>query len=358
MSQKKNHVCYLTQAPGPYRERMHELLAENSPFLYSVIYCAELEPNRNWKLEYGKYEKHFLVKRSKTFRHNHPSVWSLLNRLDPSILIITAFMPTMLYGVLWCLIKRRKLIVYNDGTYLTERDYSWIQKTIRWFVFKVTSAFIGTGKGSYDLYKSYQVNDEKIFTSCLCIDNSKFSNEPIINRPFDIMYSGQITERKCPTFFADVAIRVKKEIPELKVLVVGDGPDRADMLMKLDRANVDYEFVGFLDQKTLTRYYTKAKIHLFTTTKDVWGVVANEACASGTPVITSLNAGAAGELIIDGQNGYVLDQHTEEWSDRVVHLLNSPDLLKAFSANATTIVSRFNHCQSAEGIRDAVSFVN
>lgn len=357
MPQKLNHVCYLTQAPGPYREPLHEVLSDRNKFTYSVVYCAKLEPNRSWNLDFGKYSKYFLSEKSKTFSHNNRNVWALLNKLNPTVLIITGFSPTMLYGVIWTILKRRKLIIYNDGTYLTERNYSKIQKLNRWWVFKFAKAYIGTGKGSYDLYRSYGVNHEKIFTSCLCIDNSRFDNQPVLEREFDIMYAGQITERKLPLFFADVAIKLKQRMPNLKVLIVGDGPQREDLLNKLNNAEIANHFTGFLDQKTLSAQYSKSKLFLFTTMNDVWGVVANEACASGTPVITSMNAGVANELIIHNKNGYILDNDVDLWTENILALLKDETLLAQYSNNALRLVEPFNYKQSADGITAAVDFV-
>ena len=58
-------------------------------------------------------------------------------------------------------------------------------------------------------------------------------------------------------------------------------------------------FHGFAAQRELPDLYRSAKVFLFPTLADVWGVVANEACAAGLPVIVSPHAGVAGELVRD-----------------------------------------------------------
>ncbi|QPH39938.1 glycosyltransferase family 4 protein [Pedobacter endophyticus] len=356
MERKPVHVSYLTQVPGPYRERMHELVSEFGDFSYDVIYCAKVEPNRKWKLSYGDYPMYFLAEKAETFRHNNLNVWGLLNKLNPTILIITAFKPTMLYGVLWCLLRGRKIIVYNDGTYDSEQHLSFTQKLIRKLVYKVTSAFMAPGKGTVDLYKSYGVAEKKIFKSCLCVDNTQFEYQPMQQRPYHILYCGQITERKLPFLFTDVAIKLNKEIPNFKALIVGDGALKDEMLLRLDKNNVDYHFAGFLDQKSLLSYYAKAKVFLFTTIDDVWGIVANEACASGTPVITSKEAGVAGDLILDGENGYVLPLDANVWANTIKALLENEQQLETFAEKAMEIVKPFNHQQAADGLRQAVNW--
>ncbi|MDT0677692.1 glycosyltransferase family 4 protein [Autumnicola musiva] len=356
MTSKKINVVYLTQVPGPYRERMHEILANEASIFYSVIYCAKLEPNRDWELTYGDYNKYFLAGKSKTFRHNNPSVWKLMNKLKPDALIISAFKPTMLYAIIWCLLNGGKIIVYNDGTLESERNFSKIQKFIRKIVFKKAHAFVAPGKGSMDLYRSYEVPEQKMFRSCLCIDNSKFINTDLDQREYHIMFAGQIVQRKMPLFFVEVAKQIKRLIPELKILIVGDGDQREEMLSELIKNKLDYTFAGFVDQDVLPSLYSKAKLFLFPTLNDPWGVVANEACASGTAVIISPVAGAANDLIVHGENGYVLSTDPKLWAEHIVNLLKDEELLSTFSKNALKIVQKFNHHQSANGIMESIEY--
>lgn len=37
------------------------------------------------------------------------------------------------------------------------------------------------------------------------------------------MFSGQFISRKVPEFFCDIAIKMKKSKPDIKVLLLGDG---------------------------------------------------------------------------------------------------------------------------------------
>ncbi|KQS30677.1 glycosyltransferase family 4 protein [Dyadobacter sp. Leaf189] len=354
--QKKTKLVYLTNVPAPYRERMHEILGEYSSISYSVIYCAKLEPNRDWKLDYGNYEKYFLKEKSKTFKHNNLNVWPLLNNLDPDIVLITGFNPTMLYGVIWALLRGRKLIVSLDGTYQSEKDYSIFHKLVRRFIFPFTKAFVGPSNGSAELFKSYGVNENAIFKSTLCIDNSRFKSPEIKSREYDIMFSGQLIARKMPDFFIEVASELKKTRPALKVLLVGDGPLRQSVLARMDELKLDYVFTGFLDQQSLYSCYPKAKLFLFPTLHDPWGIVANEACASGTPVITCSNAGAADDLVINGENGYILPLDVKIWAEHIEKLLSNENLIQQFSDRAVRKVQSYNHFQAAQGILDAVSF--
>lgn len=358
MLENKIKVTYLTQTVAPYRERMHELMHIKKNLKYSVIYCAKLEPNREWNLDLGNYNKYFLVEKSKGYSHNNPSVWKLLNKLNPDVLIITGFSPTMDYGVIWTILKKKKLVVYNDGTFESEKKFSKIQKMIRKFVFKRADAFAAPGRGTFDLYESYGVPKEKIFRSCLCVNNTKFTDKPIEEREYDLLFAGQIIQRKMPIFFVEVAKKIKTHIPELKVLIIGDGVQRNQMLNQLEEAGVMFEFKGFLDQDSLPEMYSNTKLFLFPTLHDPWGVVANEACASGTPVITTPVAGAANDLVQHNVNGYVLQPEIDLWTDHIVKILQNKKKLTKFSKQAIHIVKRYNHQQAADGLYKAIYLAN
>src|SRR5947209_7444478 len=94
---------------------------------------------------------------------------------------------------------------------------------------------------------------------------------------------------------------------------------------------VDTHFHGFAKQNELPALYRSARLFLFPTHADVWGVVANEACAAGLPVIVSPHAGVAGELVLDGENGFVCALDVKLWTERAASLLTNQETWTRFS---------------------------
>jgi glycosyltransferase involved in cell wall biosynthesis len=95
---------------------------------------------------------------------------------------------------------------------------------------------------------------------------------------------------------------------------------------------------------------------LFPTQLDPWGVVANEACAVGTPVITCANAGAANDLILQDYNGYVLELDTATWCEHVWQLLTDSTRWHTFSENALNKVQEYSYDNAADGIINALKY--
>jgi hypothetical protein len=74
------------------------------------------------------------------------------------------------------------------------------------------------------------------------------------------------------------------------------------------------------------------------------------------PVIVSPYAGVAGELIVEGQNGYVRELDAHAWADRAQTLLTDADQWQRFSQNSQINVRRYNFDSAAAGIVDACRF--
>lgn len=350
-------VALLTNIPVPYREKIYELVSEYFKGFYTVVYCAEKESNRKWEVKYGNYDKQVLTNSNNNAVHNNFEIIKSLNKLNPDVVIITGFYPTMLYAYLWTVLKSKRLIIFTDGTLKSESSLSIIHKIVRQVVFKKAIAFIGPSIGSAELYKSYGIDDDKFFRTYLAVNNSLFTDNSSTERKFDLMFSGQFIDRKMPFFFIETARIVKEQYGKCNVLILGNGILEQEMMELLNKYGIDYACPGFINQKELPSYYAQAKLFLFPTRNDPWGVVVNEAMASGMPVITCSNAGVADDLVIDGFNGYVLPLAEELWADKIITLFNDSDEYNRLSLNALKHIQTYSFENAAKGIINAVNFV-
>ena len=66
-------------------------------------------------------------------------------------------------------------------------------------------------------------------------------------------------------------------------------------------------FAGFRQIVELPAFYGSAGAFIHPALSEPWGLVINEAMASGLPILSSDNVGAAEELVIDGETGYLFD---------------------------------------------------
>lgn len=112
------------------------------------------------------------------------------------------------------------------------------------------------------------------------------------------------------------------------LVLVGDGPDKKELMKKLPRAR----FAGFLTGGTLQREYASADIFAFPSKTETFGNAVLEAMSSGLPVIVT-GEGGPKDFVADGETGFVA-RSDEEFVDRHRRLAADPGLRKMLGANA------------------------
>lgn len=101
-----------------------------------------------------------------------------------------------------------------------------------------------------------------------------------------------IVSRLVPYKGIELAIRTFKQMPDKRLIIIGEGPDR-QRLEKMASDNI--RFLGYLKSTLVKRYMQRAKCFLFLAIED-FGISSLEAQACGTPVI-AIERGAAPETI-------------------------------------------------------------
>jgi glycosyltransferase involved in cell wall biosynthesis len=91
------------------------------------------------------------------------------------------------------------------------------------------------------------------------------------------------------------------------LVMVGAGPLR-DRLERVARErNLEVVWTGFKSLQELLPFYAHAGCFILPSISEPWGLVVNEAMASGLPVIVSRRCGCAEDLVRDGENGFLFD---------------------------------------------------
>jgi len=356
-------VALITNIPAPYRTPVFAKIAEILGNDFLAIFAARTEPNRSWKIEDLHFNHLFLqeniIAKSDGFNfiHNNIDVFKQLSSFNPDVVITTGFNPTHLYGWIYAKLHGLKHISMIDGTKSTEANLSLLHKVIRKIVYFTSHAFIAPSESTKQLFRSYEISESKIFKSPLAINNVLFQNKKTFDeRPYDLMFSGQFTERKLPFLFAEIAKNVAKDIKNIKVLILGDGPLKESFLGYLDQHKINYTYAGFIKQEELPLYYSKSKLFLFTTRWDPWGVVANEALASGTPVIVAPYAGVANDLIVENHNGHIVDTKSDLWIKKTLDILQNSQEWARLSNNSVQSIQDYTFDNAAKGILDACAY--
>lgn len=108
---------------------------------------------------------------------------------------------------------------------------------------------------------------------------------------------------------------------DYKLVIVGDGPMKVELMQKLP----DAYFTGFQYGEDLARWYASADIFVFPSTTETFGNVVLEAFASGVPVIGVAKGGVA-DIINHGVDGYIAaPKDPADFAAKIALLLDKPD---------------------------------
>ena len=361
----------LSDIPTPWREPVFERVHARLPGPVRVVYFGGNERRRLWDFKLGRHPKTILrgltIRAGGGERFFNPGVIPLLVRSRPRTALITASLkdPTAWMALFLCRALGTKIALLCDTWLGRDRGISRAQRMARKVVYnRLGDAFVGASRQTLTMFRSYnpRLGPERLFLSHLVADNEAFLARLSGTRPerdFDVMFSGRIAAEKNPEFFAEVCAAVKARLGRCRALIIGDGLDRLKTSMReiLERHGVEHQFAGFIPHAKLPDYYAQAKVLLLPTSGDCWGVVLNEAMLAGTPVVTTELTAAAGELVLDGRNGYVLPLDVDLWAGAIAGLLTDHQTWERFSKDAQATVREFNFDRAADGILAAFAYL-
>ena len=212
---------------------------------------------------------------------------------------------------------------------------TWWKEIIKHRIVGVYAAALVGGQRHVEYLVELGMLRERIFTGYDVVDNSYFAR-----RALEIRNSCGVDELRkkyaLPEnyFLASARFVEKKNLPRLigayaeyrnrskgtgvtdpgynrgapwDLVLLGDGPLREALNSQLSTLNLHphVQLPGFKQYNELPVYYALAKAFVHASTTEQWGLVVNEAIASGLPVIVSERCGCAPELVRD--NGFTFD---------------------------------------------------
>ncbi|HEY8563997.1 MAG TPA: glycosyltransferase family 4 protein [Beijerinckiaceae bacterium] len=366
-------VAFVTNIVTPYTHRLFERLGEafgswpggRPDSGLHVFACSDVEPGRHWDLEPARqYQRSTLA--GLRLHRSYVSHLYLNLGIVPALatggfdrVIISDFSPTMVLARWIAALRRIPVLITTDGQPSTDPGRtSRVHRLARQLVVPGCVAGVGASRGSLALLESYGLPRDAGFISPIA-PGWDFPGTPpgLADRPYDLLFCGHLDEdRKGALFFADVVDLLVARGRRPTVRVAGNGPLRSELEDRLRVAGVEARFDGYLPQDALAEAYASAKLFLFPSRGDPWGLVANEAIQSGTPVLVSPHAQAGLELVGPSRAGEVLPLTASAWADAAEHLLTDPTLWEDTHARALLAAPTFTLDAMARGFLEACAY--
>ena len=138
------------------------------------------------------------------------------------------------------------------------------------------------------------------------------------------------------------------------LVLLGDGPLRSSLLALRSSLGLEHcvRMPGFKQYGELPSYYGLASAFVHASTVEQWGLVVNEAMASGLPVLVSNRCGCAPDLVQEGVNGFTFDPLDIEQLALLLLRVSgfSPVSLSAFGAASRQIIGRWSPAFFADSL--------
>ncbi|MDM9379621.1 glycosyltransferase family 4 protein [Chlorogloeopsis sp. ULAP01] len=194
---------------------------------------------------------------------------------------------------------------------------------IDWLFEKITG-FLYIGTYNRQFYKSYGVEEKRLFCVPYAVDNDYFQKQALIahanreelrrslgldpTRPI-ILYAAKLIEVKRPQDLLS-AYRLLSgdgvQEPEPYLLFVGDGVLRPTLEAQAQETGwQSIRFLGFRNQSEMPAMYDLCDVFVLPSSFEPWGLAINEVMNAGKAVVVTDRVGCAPDLVIKGQNGQI-----------------------------------------------------
>jgi len=216
------------------------------------------------------------------------------------------------------IVKKYRLSLKSPGKY--SEEFMW--KYMQWY-YNHVKLVLAPSKHTQSVLEAKLEPEIGIFSRG--IDTESF--HPRFRQAHDgvvVLYVGRVSTEKN----LDVLTEVFQDKPEAQLMIVGDGPYRAEMQQLLPEAI----FTGFLQGESLSQAYASADIFAFPSTTDTFGNVVREAMSSGVPVVVTDKMGPK-EQVAQGETGFIATD-TADFAAKLNLLLQDEALRKKMGQNA------------------------
>lgn len=331
-------VVFLNNIVTPYTNRLFNAAVAAGVRL-TVVSAAAGEPNRRWgALADSGYEHivlpgHRLRLGASRFAYFNSRVFRTLNALRPELLVINGFYPTMLLAALWAILTRTRLMLSIDGWAETMPN-SIYHRVVRPFVLRHCERIVTPGLKGRDYFRRQGIGYDRIARVPLvpAWDPPAHLNG-FAERPFDLAWCGHLNnEVKNAGFLVALCRELKPTMPDLRVRIVGQGPAQRQTLAALRDLGVEAVHDASLPWDRMAEVFGAAKLLVFPSLWEPWGLVCNEAMQCGTPVLVSQHVGAGEDLVRSGETGAVLPLDPRLWAQEVRRLLGDAEAWQRLSS--------------------------
>jgi glycosyltransferase involved in cell wall biosynthesis len=306
-----------------------------------------------------------------------------LGEVDPAVAMIPGWAtPASLVALEWCLRNERPAVVMSESNAFDEERYA-LAELIKRTVVSLFSAGLAGGQSQREYLITLGLPPNRVFTGYDVVDNEYFRQkaEEVRSQASEVRMKYGLPRKY---YLASARFVPKKNLPMLirayaryrrlsdsredgerttdnrpwDLVLLGDGPLKADICRLISdfRLHGHVHLRGFIQYRELPAYYALADAFVHASTTEQWGLVVNEAMATGLPVIVSNRCGCVPDLVAKGENGFTFNpESVEDLSKLMVDMSRLSDRrLEEMRAESRRIIAGFTPAHFAIAAQRAI----
>lgn len=190
---------------------------------------------------------------------------------------------------------------------------------------------------------------DRMVVNSLGIDTELFKPNPSVQREPIVLFVARLVEKKGCEYLIQAMSKVQMSIPEVELVIIGDGNLRSSLERQAEKMLHRYRFLGVQSSEKVKAWMQRAQVFcvpsITASSGDAegLGVVFLEAQATGLPVVSSFSGGIP-EVVAHSETGFLAaERDWEELAKYILLLLNDSHLWSCFSeAGLNRVRNLFN----------------
>jgi len=278
----------------------------------------------------------------------------VLTEIDPDIIITVGFSDELMrIAAIWGKHNNKYSIMMTDSWKSMTLNFPLSNFLKGYFIKKYYDYLFLSGHRSVEYFTNMGYPIDKIWIGVDVVDNDHFSGQ---KGEFSINNDQHLKKIKSlgnyflcvARFHPDKNIKILLEaFHEYRqsgglwnLLIVGDGPEKQN-LNKIAEMIPGAQLENWIEYEALPKYYQNASCFVLPSINETWGLVVNEAMASGLPVLVSRECGCQPNLCIRGINGYDFSPFDSKQLSKLLLKISTSTNLDVFSQNSKQIINLY-----------------
>jgi len=336
-------VTVVSPEPTPYRAPLFDRIAARDDVDLKVIYAAHTVAARTWNVELA-HDAVFLAGPllpvvGRVLRHDYPvtpAIFKELRSARPDVVVVSGWSTFASQAALaWCRAKRIPYLLLVESHDLGPRP-GWrraLKGAVVPRLVRPAAGVLVVGSAARDSVVARGAIPERVRVFANTVDVAHW-----------IERAGRLQRRPHDGL---VVLSVGRDVPEKGFDVLTSACEQAGVQLET--------VVGGASEEELAQRYVDADVFALLSRHETWGVVVNEAAASGLPLVLSDRVGAAYDLLRDGENGFLVPaDDAGAAADALRKLAGDPQLRRRMGERSRELVRGWDYDASVEAFVEAV----